>query len=184
MSAPDGLLYKSLSAHEIDRNLFAFFERRQSITQCWRKIDSVWQIREVAFIDDWNEADYEALIRHLQKTAASGGLVLGAFVQNALKGFTAAESARFGSHAEYLDLSELHVSRDMRNRGIGRKLFTEAAAWAKTRGAEKLYISAHSSVESQAFYRAMGCVEAAEYDKAHVEKEPFDCQLEYSLPNA
>ena len=28
--------------------------------------------------------------------------------------------------------------------------------------------------------RAMGCVEAQEYNKEHVEKEPYDCQLEYS----
>lgn len=29
--------------------------------------------------------------------------------------------------------------------------------------AEKLYISAHSAVESQAFYKAIGCREAEEY---------------------
>lgn len=184
MSAPEGLLYRSLNAHEIDRKLFAFFERRQSVTQCWRKIDGVWQIREVAFIDDWNDADYAALVAHLVHTAMSGGFVLGAFAEDALKGFASVEPGFFGSRREYLDLSELHVSRDMRNRGVGRELFSKAASWAKSRGAEKLYISAHSSVESQAFYRAMGCVEAAEYDKAHVEKEPFDCQLEYSLSDA
>ena len=44
--------------------------------------------------------------------------------------------------------------------------------------AKKLYISAHSAVESQAFYKAMGCVEAEEYNAEHVEKEPYDCQLE------
>jgi len=48
-------------------------------------------------------------------------------------------------------------------------------------GAEKLYISAHSSVESQAFYRSMGCAEAEEYNARHVELEPCDCQLEYLL---
>lgn len=36
-------------------------------------------------------------------------------------------------------------------------------------------------VESQAFYKRMGCVEAAEYDRAHIEKEPCDCQLECAL---
>ena len=52
---------------------------------------------------------------------------------------------------------------------------------AKSNGAEKLYISAHSAVESQAFYHAMGCVEAVEYKKEHVEQEPYDRQLEYWL---
>ena len=49
------------------------------------------------------------------------------------------------------------------------------------RGAKKLYISAHSAVETQAFYRAMGCVEAQEYNQKHVEAEPYDCQMECSL---
>ncbi len=56
-----------------------------------------------------------------------------------------------------------------------------AAERAKAMGAEKLYISAHSSKESQAFYKAVGCVEAEEYNPASVEKEPCDCQLEYRL---
>ena len=45
----------------------------------------------------------------------------------------------------------------------------------------KLYISAHSAVESQAFYKALGCVEAQVYNKEHVEKEPYDCQMECIL---
>ncbi len=48
-------------------------------------------------------------------------------------------------------------------------------------GAKKLYISAHSSQETQAFYSSMGCIEAREYNKTLVAKEPYDCQLEYSL---
>ena len=63
--------------------------------------------------------------------------------------------------------------------GIGKQLFQMASTWAREKGAKKLYISAHSSIESQAFYKAMGCVEALEYNKEHVEKEPCDCQLEY-----
>ena len=57
------------------------------------------------------------------------------------------------------------------------------AAWAleKNMGAGKLYISAHSAVESQAFYHAMGCVEAKVYCQAHVDMEPYDCQLECPL---
>lgn len=48
-------------------------------------------------------------------------------------------------------------------------------------GGEKLYISSHSAVETQAFYRGMGCRDAEEIDAAHAAREPFDCQLEYIL---
>ena len=91
------------------------------------------------------------------------------------------ESERFGSENQYLDLTSIHISEDMRRKGIGKALFLAAGRWAGEQGAKKLYISAHSAVESQAFYRAMGCVEAAEYQRAHVEAEPYDCQLEYVI---
>ena len=61
------------------------------------------------------------------------------------------------------------------------KGFTNIKEWAKQKGAKKLYISAHSAVESQAFYKSMGCVEAEVYNKKHVEDEPYDCQLECDL---
>lgn len=48
-------------------------------------------------------------------------------------------------------------------------------------GAKKLYKSAHSSQETQAFYQAIGCVEAVEYNESLIAAEPYDCQLEYIL---
>ena len=69
----------------------------------------------------------------------------------------------------------------MRRNGIGKALFLAASEWAKKQGAKKLYISSHSAIETQRFYRSMGCVDAAEYNQKHVEAEPYDCQLEYVL---
>ena len=175
------LFYKVLSGEEINRALFRHFIRRQKVTKCWRKAGGAWCVQDVAFIDDWTEEDYEELVRCLHNTVETGGLVMGAFVHEELKGFVSVESGLFGSNREYLDLSSLHVSEDMRGKGIGRTLFRSAMDWARERGAAKRYISGHSAVESQAFYRAMGCVEAREYNQSHVEKEPCDCQLECPL---
>ena len=47
--------------------------------------------------------------------------------------------------------------------------------------AEKLYISAHSSKESQAAYRALGCVHAEEINAKLAQEEPCDVQMEYRL---
>ena len=105
----------------------------------------------------------------------------GAFADGALKGFASVESAPLGKAGDYRDLTCLHVSAELRGRGIGRELFTRAAQWARAHGGKKLYLSAHSAVETQAFYAAMGCVEAREYNEAHVASEPFDCQMEYAL---
>ena len=63
----------------------------------------------------------------------------------------------------------------------GTELFLAAKDWARKKGARKLYISAHSAVESQAFYQKMGCVQAEVPSQEHVAKEPYDCQLECRL---
>jgi len=175
------VLYRELRAEEIDRALFRPFVRRQDVTKCLRKEHGEWVIRDDPFIDDWSEADYAVLVTCLRGTLAGGGMVWGAFVNGALKGFASVEGEGFGSACRYMDLSCIHVSRDMRHQGIGRALFDRAKRFARAKNADKLYISAHSAVESQAFYRAMGCVEAREYNQAHVQKEPFDCQLECAL---
>lgn len=173
--------YIKLKTELLTYELFANFQRHQTVSKCWRKIDDKWCIKNVPFTDDWNKEDYCELIACLNSTLAKGGVVFGAFVNGMLKGFASVERALFGENREYLDLSSIHVSEDMRGKGIGKGLFQLSKDWAKKHGAQKLYISAHSSVESQAFYRGMGCVEASEYNKAHVEKEPCDCQLECQL---
>lgn len=173
--------YRALNENDICRDLFRQFIRRQKVVKCWRKEGGTWVIRDDPFIDDWSEEDYQILVSCLKNTTATGGLVCGFFRDNILKGFVSVESSLFGTREKYLDLTSLHVSKDLRGNGIGKTLFLKACRWAKEHGAEKLYISAHSAAETQAFYRAMGCVEAQEYNQKHVEAEPFDCQLEYSL---
>ena len=173
--------YRTLQSDELCLDLFRSFIRHQVVSKCWRKENNQWIIKEDPFVDDWNEADYRTLIACLQNTIATGGLVYAAFNQEKLKGFVSVEADLFGGEQKYLDLSSIHISEDMRNQGIGTTLFLVAKEWARKKGANKLYISAHSSVESQAFYRKMGCTEATVYNQKHVENEPYDCQLECSL---
>lgn len=173
--------YRALTASEINRRLFSDFIRRQVVDKCRRRENKGWVIKSDPFVDDWSEEDYKTLVSCLKNTADTGGLVLGAFCAGTLKGFVSVEPALFGGEHRYLDLSSIHVSEDMRGSGIGRTLFLSAKDWAKARGAKKLYISAHSAVESQAFYKAMGCVEAEWYHAEHVAAEPYDCQLECPL---
>lgn len=173
--------YRSIGTEEICRELFRDFTRRQEVTKCWRRDGDAWTVRDVPFTDDWSEEDYKTLVSRLKKTAASGGLVYGAFCHGKLTGFAAVEPEFFGGEHRYLDLSFLHVSQDYRGQGIGTELFQAAREWAGRKGAKKLYISAHSAVETQAFYRRMGCGEAQAYHPGHVLEEPFDCQLELEI---
>ncbi|MGM9625981.1 MAG: GNAT family N-acetyltransferase [Eubacteriales bacterium] len=173
--------YRNLQEQEINRELFSGFNRHQVVTKCFRKENDAWIIKDIPFIDDWSEENYLDLVDCLKHTVRTGGFVYAAFQNDILKGFVSVEPEMFCPGQNYMDLSSIHVSEDMRGHGIGRVLFSAAKEWAKAHGAEKLYISAHSSVESQAFYRAMGCKEAKVYNREHVLREPFDCQLECKL---
>ena len=161
--------------------LFRQFNRYQEVSRCWRKVGGEWAVRDIVFTEQWNDGDYKRLLYALKNTLRSGGAVIGAFKDGVLAGFAAVENTLFGSNGDYLELSYFHVSYELRGCGIGRSLFELSCRSARHRGAGKLYISAHSSVETQAFYRAMGCVEASEPDETFSNREPCDVQMEYAL---
>ncbi len=173
--------YHEIKINELNIDLFHTFQRRQVVKNCWRKENNKWVIKNAPFIDDWGNDEYKELVRCLTNTIMTGGLVYGAFIEGELKGFVSVEGALMGSDLQYMDLSSIHVSQDVRGQGIGKTLFSIAKDFAQKNNAKKLYISAHSAVETQAFYRAMGCREAKEYDAEHVKREPYDCQLECDL---
>ena len=173
--------YQILSESQITRALFSHFNRRQEVKRCWRKEQGRWILKDIAFVDDWSEAQYEFLVKCLKNTVNTGGFVFGAFIQDRLSGFCSVESQRFGLKDQYVQLSCIHVSCECRGEGIGKGLFVCAKAAAKKLGAKKIYISAHSAEETQAFYHSLGCKEAEEYNQELVEAEPCDCQLEYIL---
>lgn len=173
--------YRILKEEELTPALFACFKRRQVVTDCYRRENGKWVVKSAPFIDDWSSSQYEFLVECLKGTIKGCGVVFGAFYDGVLKGFASIEGRPMGSRGQYRDLTSIHVSSDMRGRGIGKELFQMACAWAKSQGAEKLYISSHSAVETQAFYEAMGCVDAKECSREHMEREPCDRQLECAL---
>ncbi len=175
--------YRELTEADLEISIFSSFKRYQKVNRCWRKEEDLWVLKDIAFVEEWDAEEYQYLVKCLKNTLISGGAVIGAFDHNALIGFASLESKVFGSAGEYLQLSSLHVSSDYRSMGIGKTLFMKITVKANELGGKKLYISAHSSEETQAFYKALGCVEAVEYNAELVAKEPYDCQLEFDLLN-
>lgn len=173
--------YRKIGPEMLKMELFDRFSRRQEVTKCWRREGGRWVVKDISFIDDWDDADHRRVLRQLGDVLAGGGAVWGAFEEGALKGFASVSGRLIGSRGQYAVLEELHVSEDRRRMGLGRELLRRAAESARALGAEKLYISSMSAVESQAFYLSMGCTEAQESDPAHVEREPCDVQREFVL---
>ncbi|MFZ2539766.1 MAG: GNAT family N-acetyltransferase [Oscillospiraceae bacterium] len=177
----EDIFYKRLELNDIAFPLFDRFNRYQNVTRCWRKENDKWFLKDIAFTEQWDETEYHYLVGCLKNTILTDGAVFGAFCNSYLVGFASVERLPLGSMQEYVQLSSIHTSQESRGRGIGKVLFNMACTIAKEFGATKLYISAHSSEETQAFYRIMGCAEAKEYNNKLVEEEPCDCQLEYVL---
>lgn len=173
--------FREVKREELTWELFEKFRRRQVVRDCLRREDGKWVVKPAPFIDQWSREDYQFLVQCLRGTLDNGGAVFGAFLEGRLKGFASVEGKLFGQKERYLDLTSLHVSEELRGQGMGKKLFGMAALWAKSHGAEKLYISSHSAVETQRFYETLGCVDARECSKEHVRREPYDRQLEFDL---
>ena len=177
----DNILYRDIKINELNEKLLRKFNRHQDVKKCWRKIDGEWVLKDIAFVEEWGEEEIEFLIKCLINTIKTGGSVYAAFKDDYLIGFASLENEKFGTENQYLQLSSIHTSFQSRGLGVGKKLFNLMVEEARKRNAKKLYISAHSSEESQAFYKKLGCEEAEEYNKKLVELEPCDCQLEYKI---
>ena len=175
------IIYEKLSANNFSVLSLDGFVRRQEVRECWRRVEGQWKLLPIAYVEDWTLEDRRRRAEDILRHVEAGDPVYGAWDQGSLVGFARLDPARFGSENQYVDLAQFHVSLPYRGRGIGGALFRLACQGARELGAERLYISAHSAVESQAFYKAMGCVEAEVYHQGHVEEEPYDCQLECGL---
>lgn len=172
--------FRVLTASDIRDDSFVDFVRHQRVTECWRQIDGEWKIVPVAYTDCWAP---DALVQRagcVREVLQNGGWCIAAMQRGSIIGM-ALLGRRLGSREQYIDLDSFHVSEPWRNRGIGKRLFFMACEEARRRGAQKLYISAHSAKETIAAYFAMGCTHAAEIDAKHAADEPCDMPLEFDL---
>lgn len=157
------------------------FVRHQEVTQCWRQIEGQWKLMPIRFTEEWDTAECRRIARHIARSLDGSIVGYGAWEDGAVVGFITIGTARFGSRGQYVQLVEFEVSEKHRGRKIGKRLFGLGCGAARALGAQKLYISAHSSKESQAAYRALGCVHAQEVNSALAQAEPCDVQMEYVL---
>ena len=125
--------------------------------------------------------DNKAEIKEILSSVYHSLVVKGYNPINQLVGYITLGAQALGSRGQYRQVVDFQVSQEHRGMGVGRQLFTRLCSEAKSAGIPKLYISAHSSKESQAAYRALGCTHAQEIIPAIAEEEPCDVQMEYVL---
>lgn len=156
------------------------FQRRQEVHLVYRAGTDGRHCVAEPFIDDWSPTERRELARELTRIAAAGA-VLALEIDGHLAGFAAIDPQALGPHGGYRQLKELQVDRRWRGQGLGRALLAASAAAGRELGAEALYISSHSAVETVAFYEACGCAPARWLHAPQLALEPFDCQLELAL---
>ena len=157
--------YRRLDSRYFNGRSLDGFVRRQAVAECWRKTDRGWQLVPNAYEEDWTLEQRRKIAEDMARHIGLDRTCFGAFDGERIVGFAAVSHRVFGKAARYVQLVCLQVSEGYRRRGIGRKLFTLACEEARRLGADRLYISAHSSKESQAAYRALGCSFAEEIDE-------------------
>ncbi len=173
--------YSVLSPANFHRNSLDRFIRHQQVRECWRRVGGELALVPVEFTEEWDIDALRGIADTLLREMAAGAYACGAFCGEDLIGYLLLLSARFGSRKQYAELKEFYVSEPYRGCGIGRALFRMGCEYARRQGVPKLYLSAHSSRESQEVYRRLGCVEAEEPDPVLAAREPCDVQMEYVL---
>ncbi|WNB92151.1 GNAT family N-acetyltransferase [Bacillus sp. NEB1478] len=173
--------YSVLNMEDLTPNLLKHFNRYQETKRVLFLNKDALEQKEDYFIDRWDDNKKEDVIDSLKQCIAGNGAVIGAFEDSRLIGFANVEGMLFGSIYQYVELPYIHVSNEVRGMGIGKKLFHYCCLEAEKLGADKLYIAAHPSVETQAFYKRLGCILATEINLIILAKEPLDIQLEKHL---
>ena len=173
--------YQRLNADNFTGHSLDDFVRRQTVTECWRKINNDWKLVPNVYQENWSQVQCRKMAEEVVHYINLDRTGFGAFDGGRIIGFATVSHRIFGVTARYVQLVCLQISEEYRCQGIGRKLFSMACEEARRLGADKLYISAHSSKESQAAYRALGCSFAEEINEKLAAAEPFDVQMEYRL---
>ena len=176
-----GYQYRRLNNTNFTGHSLDGFVRHQTVAECWRQINNEWKLVPNVYEENWSQAQCRKMAEEMLRDINLDQTGFGAFDGERIIGFATVSHRIFGTAARYVQLVCLQVSEEYRRQGIGRKLFSLACEEARRLGADKLYISAHSSKESQAAYRALGCSFAEEINEELAAAEPFDVQMEYRL---
>lgn len=171
--------YQVLKQNDCTKDLLFGYERYTKTTKMFYVKGGTLATTNVDFIDDWSSKDLESIATYLCHCITLGGKVVVAKQDNLVIGFASLEEKRY-PHG-YGNMAYCHVSKPFRGQGIGQKLFNQIASLAKEANFQKLYISAHPSIETQAFYHRVGCTLATHIIPELYDKEPADIQMEYPL---
>ena len=147
------------------------YNRKQDVNKVYRRIDGDYSLVECKYTEDWDLNKKRSVAKQI---SSDDHITYIALENDKVVGFIGLLKQLNGP---YMILDMMQVSSECRGQGIGRQLFEAGKDEARKNGAQALYISACSSEETIAFYRAMGSNLASDPIKEIAEEEPFDLQM-------
>ena len=165
------ITFELLSEKNFNANALDRFDRKHDVKRVYRKIGGEYTLVELPYVEDWSlEEKREAA----EQISGDGTVAYLALDNETVAGFVALEKQLV---QDYMILEMMYVSAPYRGSGLGRKLFDLGREEAKKAGAKALYISACSSEETIAFYKAMGAELTDRPIQKMAEAEPCDLQM-------
>ena len=160
-----------LSADNFKPDSLDNYPRKHDVKKVYRKHNGKYILVDCVYTEDWDMAERRSIV----KAISSDDYITYLAIENdEVVGFIGLKKTLV---EPYMILDMMQVSAACRGQGIGRKLFDMGKKEARKAGAEALYISACSSEETIAFYKAMGAELADCPIKEIAEAEPYDLQM-------
>ena len=147
------------------------YNRKQDVNRVYRRIDGDYVLVECRYTEDWDLNKKRCVAK---KISSDEYITYIALDNDKVVGFIGLLRQLNGP---YMILDMMQVSKECRGHGVGRRLFEAGKHEARKNGAKALYISACSSEETIAFYRAMGSELASDPIIEIAKEEPFDLQM-------
>ena len=160
-----------LSEDNFKPNSLDNYPRKQDVKKVYRKLGGEYILEDCVYTEDWDMEKRRSVAKDISGVDYVTYL---AIENNEVVGFIGLKKELIES---YMILDMMQVSAACRGQGIGRKLFDSGKEEARKAGAEALYISACSSEETIAFYKAMGAELTDCPIKEIAEEEPYDLQM-------
>lgn len=172
-----GLHFRELRREEIDR--IWTIDRREHVANIYRLADGQLQLEALGDdVPGWHPDTIAHTTPLLYEMFARGARFFAAFDGDRLAGLSVLDLLPRGERGDLLQLAFMHVGRDYRDRGVGRRLFEQARTAARERGARGMYISATPSEHTVRFYQRCGATLLVAPDPELFALEPEDIHLE------
>jgi N-acetylglutamate synthase-like GNAT family acetyltransferase len=159
-----------LTQENFDENSLDEYKRTQNVQKVYRRNNGEYELVDMPYVEEWNLERKRQIARNISSDAYISYVAL----DHKVVGFIGLIK---NLKDDYMILDMMHVSADCRGMGLGRKLFEIGKREAQKAGAKALYISACSSEETIAFYRAMGAKLTDHPIEEIAEDEPYDLQM-------